>query len=53
MIAIFLRGAPELQDKLDAVFQAAAEIPMEWIGGEVHHGWPFDVDDFVRRVREA
>ena len=54
MIAMFLRHAPELQNKLDAVFRAAAEIPMEWIGvGIVHHGWAFDPDDFVRRVREA
>ncbi len=54
MIAMFLRVAPELQDKLDAVFRAAAEIPMEWIGvGIVQHGWTFDPNDFMRRVREA
>jgi hypothetical protein len=45
---------PLLQARLDAVFRAAAEIPMEWIGvGIVRHGLPFDPDDFVRRVREA
>ena len=45
---------PLLQDKLAAVFQAAAEIPMEWIGvGIVRHGLPFDAEDFIRRVREA
>jgi hypothetical protein len=37
----------------DAVFRAAAEIPMEWIGvGIEHQGLPFDVEDFMRRVRE-
>ena len=44
---------PLIQDKLDAVFKAASEIPMKWIGRRVHQGWPFDPDDFVRRVREA
>ena len=45
---------PLLRDKSDAVFRAAAEIPMEWIGvGIVHHGWVFDLDDFVRPVNEA
>jgi hypothetical protein len=45
---------PLLQDKREAVFRAAAEIPMEWMGvGVVRHGLPFDVDDFLRRVREA
>jgi hypothetical protein len=58
MIAMFQRVAPELldpllQDKLDAVFQATAEIPMEWIGAGVRSGFPFDPDDFLRRVREA
>jgi len=43
-----------LQDKLDAVFRVAAEIPMEWMGvGAPRKGLPFDPDDFVRRVREA
>lgn len=45
---------PLLQDKPEALFRAAAEIPMEWMGvGIVRHGLPFDPDDFVRRVREA
>lgn len=45
---------PLIQDKPKAVFRAAAEIPMEWLGvGIVRHGLPFDPDDFVRRVREA
>jgi hypothetical protein len=42
-----------IQGKLDAVLRAASEIPMEWIGATVHHGLTFDLDDFVRRVREA
>jgi len=57
MIAMLQRVAPELapllQNKLEAVFQAAAEIPMEWIGPGVRSGFPFDPDDFLRRVREA
>jgi hypothetical protein len=45
---------PLAQDKLDAVFQTAATIPMEWMGvGNVRRGFPFDADDFIRRVREA
>jgi hypothetical protein len=39
---------------LDSVFRAAAEVPMEWIGvGVVRNGLPFDVDDLLRRLREA
>jgi hypothetical protein len=54
MAAMFLGHAPELQEKLDALFQTAATIPMEWLGvGIVRRGLPFDADDFVRRVREA
>jgi hypothetical protein len=59
MIGILQRAAPAIMeplinDKLDAVFLAAAEIPMEWLGvGIVRHGLPFDADDFLRRVREA
>lgn len=52
MTAMFLRHAPELKEKLDAVFLAAATIPMEWIGEGVREGLPFDADDFIRRVRE-
>ena len=38
----------------DAVFRAIAEVPMEWIGvGRPRRGFPFDPDDFARRVREA
>jgi hypothetical protein len=44
---------PLIQDKLDAVLHTAATIRMEWIGREVHKGWTFDPDDFIRRVREA
>ena len=44
---------PLIQDKLDAVLKAASEFPMKWIGATVHHGWTFDPDDFVRRVRDA
>lgn len=45
---------PLVQDNLDAVFQTAATIPMEWMGsGIVRRGFPFDADEFVRRVREA
>ena len=45
---------PLIQDKLDTVFQAAAQIPMEWIGvGIVPHGWAFDPDEFIRRANEA
>jgi hypothetical protein len=45
---------PLIQDKPKAVFRAAAEIPMEWMGvGTPRHGLPFDAEDFLRRVREA
>jgi hypothetical protein len=45
---------PLLQDKPEAVFRAAAEIPIEWMGvGIVRDGLPFDLEDFVRRVREG
>lgn len=58
MIGMLQHVAPEvmdslIKDKLDAVFHAAAEIPMEWIGEGGRKGWPFDVEDFMRRVREA
>jgi len=35
----------------DVVFRIAAEIPMDWIGTEQHKGLPFDLDEFVRRLR--
>jgi hypothetical protein len=44
---------PLIQDKLDAVCTTAAQIPMRWAGATVHHGWTFDPNDFLRRVREA
>lgn len=54
MIAMFLRHAPELKEKVDAVFLAAATIPMEWIGVDVvRKGLPFDAEDFKHRVNEA
>lgn len=58
MLGMLLHVAPSMmeplvQDKLDAAFRAAATIPMEWIGAEVRKGFPFDADDFIRRVREA
>jgi hypothetical protein len=45
---------PLLQDRLDAVLHTAATIPMEWMGvGIKRRGFPFDADDFIRRVSEA
>ena len=45
---------PLIQDKLDAVLRTAATIPMEWMGvGVVRQGFPFDADEFIRRVSEA
>jgi hypothetical protein len=44
---------PLIQEKLFAVCQTAATIPMTWIGLGVHNGFPFDPDEFIRRVREA
>jgi len=43
------------KDQLDdAVFRAVAQVPMEWVGvGIVHKGLAFDIEDFMRRVREA
>jgi hypothetical protein len=37
----------------ETVFKTAAKIPMEWIGENLRHGLPFDVEDFMRRVRDA
>jgi hypothetical protein len=58
MIGVLQHIAPDvmdplMKDKLDTVLMAASEIPMEWIGGVVRDGWPFNPDDFVRRVNEA
>ncbi len=39
-------------DELDErVFQVAATIPMEWIGEGTDQGFPFDLDDFLARLR--
>jgi hypothetical protein len=35
----------------EAVFRVAADIPMEWLGREERKGLPFDLDEFLRRVR--
>lgn len=38
----------------DAVFRAAAKVPMEWTAvGVVHKGPPFDVDEFLKLCDEA
>jgi hypothetical protein len=37
----------------DAVFRVAARIPMEWMEtGAPRQGFPFDVDAFLREVRD-
>lgn len=37
-----------------ALFRAAAQTPMEWIGvGVERQGLPFDLEEFLRRAREA
>lgn len=58
MIGILQRAAPAMiepliAEKSSAVFLAAAEIPMEWLGQEIRQGFPFDVDEFLSRVREG
>jgi hypothetical protein len=35
----------------DALFCAAAQTRMEWLGDEVRQSWPFDIDEFLGRVR--
>ena len=36
----------------DALFRAAAQTSMEWIGvGIERQGLPFDMDEFLRRAR--
>jgi hypothetical protein len=38
----------------DIVFREAAQIPMEFIGAGVERqGWPFDVDELLRRIGDA
>lgn len=45
---------PFLQQKLEAVCVAAAQIPMKWTDTKIiRDEWAFDPDEFVRRVREA
>jgi len=36
----------------DSVFRAMASIPMEWIGSGVRQGFPFDTEEFFRRLSE-
>lgn len=36
----------------DPVFRAIAAVPMVWIGSEVRQGFPFDVEEFHRRLNE-
>jgi hypothetical protein len=57
MLHALVKHAPELApwiangEPADALFRAAAQTRMEWIGEELRHGWPFDWDEFLRRVR--
>jgi len=38
----------------DIVFREAAQIPMEFMGAGVQRqGWPFDVDELLRRIGDA
>ena len=37
----------------DAVFRTMATIPMEWIGHTEREGFPFDVEEFFRRLTEG
>lgn len=61
VLGLLRHAAPEVlepwtkEDQLEAViFRAAAQVPMEWMGfGIVRQGFPFDFEDFMRRVREA
>src|SRR5215469_15792717 len=36
----------------DAVFRTMATIPMEWIGHTEREGFPFDIEEFFRRLAE-
>jgi hypothetical protein len=47
--------APWIKDEevSDAVFQAMATIPMEWVGHTELEGLPFDVEKFFRRLMEG
>jgi hypothetical protein len=35
----------------ERVFQVIARIPMKWIGEGIHRGWPFDIEEFLARLR--
>lgn len=37
----------------DAVFRTMATIPMEWIGHAEREGFPFDVEEFFRRITDG
>ena len=37
----------------DVVFQTMATIPMEWIGHVDREGFPFDVEEFFRRLADS
>jgi hypothetical protein len=47
--------APWIKDEevSDAVFEAMATIPMEWVGHTELEGLPCDVEKFFRRFREG
>jgi hypothetical protein len=61
MLSGFLSIAPEhlapwMKDGQldDIVFREAAQIPMEFTGAGVQRqGWPFDVDELLRRIGDA
>ena len=36
----------------DAVFRTMATIPMEWIGHAEREGFPFDIEEFFRRLTQ-
>jgi hypothetical protein len=46
--------APWLRDEkvADPVFRVMASIPMEWVGSEVKQSPPFNVEEFLRRLKE-
>jgi len=47
--------APWVNDEefADAVFRTMAMIPMEWIGPTDQEGFPFDVEEFFRRLADG
>jgi hypothetical protein len=38
---------------IDAVFRAAAKVPVEWMGEGLTHQAPFDVNEFLRLCSET